>query len=123
ADGDPIRAVIRGSAVNNDGQTGGSLVAPGVSGQIEMLRAAYRSAGINPGDVGYIEAHGTGTRVGDPIELKALGAVLSEGRAPNTPCWIGSLKTNIGHTEAASGMAGLIKAALALEHGEIPASL
>lgn len=123
ADGDPIRAVIRGSAVNNDGQTGGSLVAPGVSGQIEMLRAAYRSAGINPGDVGYIEAHGTGTRVGDPIELKALGAVLSKGRAPNTPCWIGSVKTNIGHTEAASGMAGLIKAALALEHGEIPASL
>jgi acyl transferase domain-containing protein/acyl carrier protein len=123
ADGDPIRAIIRGSAVNNDGQASGSLMAPGVDGQIEMLREAYRAAEVNPGDVGYIEAHGTGTRVGDPVELEALGAVLSENRPENTPCLVGSVKTNIGHVEGAAGLAGLIKVVLCLEHGEIPASL
>ncbi len=123
ADGDPIRAVIRGSSVNNDGKSGKSLVAPGVTGQIEMLRAAYDNAGVRPGDVGYVEAHGTGTRVGDPVELQALGAVLSEGRHTDNPCWIGSIKSNIGHTEAASGIAGIIKAVLCLERGEIPVTL
>ena len=80
-------------------------------------------AGITPGQVDYVEAHGTGTPVGDPVELQALGTVLAEGRAPNKPCLVGSVKTNIGHTEAASGMAGLIKAAMCLKQGIIPASL
>ena len=123
ADGDPIHALVRGSAVNNDGQGSGLLVAPSPVVQEAMLRRAYRTAGVEPGRVGYVEAHGTGTRVGDPVELAALGEVLGEGRAPGRPCLIGSVKTNIGHTEAASGIAGLIKAVLCLEHRTIPPSL
>ena len=124
ADGDRIYAVIRGSAVNNDGRSSGS------HGHAEPRRpggdaahAPTRDAGVDPGAVGYVEAHGTGTRAGDPVELGALGAVLGEGRAPGAPCLVGSVKTNIGHTEGAAGVAGLIKAALALQHGAIPASL
>ncbi len=123
ADQDPIYAVIRGSAVNNDGRSSELLVAPGIDSQATMLREAYRNAGVAPADVGYIEAHGTGTPVGDPVELQAIGRVISEGRSENHPCLIGSVKTNIGHTEAASGVAGLIKAALCLKHKTIPASL
>lgn len=123
ADGDRIYAVIRGSAVNNDGSGGGSLGTPSRSGQEELLRSAYRAAGCSAAKVGYVEAHGTGTRAGDPIELGALGAVLSEGRAPGTKALVGSIKSNIGHTEGAAGVAGLIKTALALHHGRIPASL
>ena len=123
ADGDPIHALVRGSAVNNDGQGSGLLVAPSPVVQAAMLRQAYRTAGVEPGRVGYVEAHGTGTRVGDPVELAALGEVLGEGRAPGRPCRTGSVKTNIGHTEAASGIAGLIKAVLCLEHRTIPPSL
>ncbi|HEU5382597.1 MAG TPA: type I polyketide synthase [Ktedonobacteraceae bacterium] len=118
-----IYAVIEGSAVNNDGQGSGSLVAPSLDGQIALLREAYRVAGISPGQVQYVEAHGTGTRAGDHVELKALGAVLSEGREPQKLCRVGSIKTNLGHTEAASGLAGLIKVALCLKHRAIPASL
>ena len=123
ADRDPIRAVIRGSAVNNDGQGSGLLVAPSPTVQAAMLRRAYQAAGVEPGRVGYVEAHGTGTRVGDPVELAALGEVLGEGRAPGRPCLTGSIKTNIGHTEAASGIAGLIKTVLCLEHRLVPPSL
>jgi phthiocerol/phenolphthiocerol synthesis type-I polyketide synthase C len=123
ADGDSIYAVIRGSAVNNDGGSGGSLVAPGVEGQVRTLREAYQRAQVPPGQVQYIEAHGTGTRVGDMIEFQALGQVLSEGRVQEQPCLVGSVKTNIGHTEAASGVAGLIKVALALRHQLIPPDL
>ena len=123
ADGDPIHALIRGSAVNHDGQGSGLLVAPSPVAQEAMLRQAYRTAGVEPGRVGYVEAHGTGTRVGDPVELAALGEVLGEGRAPGRPCLTGSVKTNIGHTEAASGIAGLIKTVLCLEHRTIPPSL
>jgi acyl transferase domain-containing protein len=123
ADGDPIYAVIRGSSVNNNGKSSGFLVRPAQHGHEQMLRQAYRSAGVAPGDVQYIEAHGTGTRTGDPIELRALGGVLGDGRPADRPCLIGSVKTNIGHTEATAGLAGLIKTALALKHGEIPASL
>ena len=123
ADGDPIHAVILGSAVNNDGHTGGSLGTPGRAGQEDLLRAAYRRAGIAPTAVQYVEAHGTGTRAGDPVELAALGAVLGRGRAGARPCFVGSVKTNIGHTEGAAGIAGLIKVALGLEHRVIPASL
>ena len=123
ADRDPIHALIRGSAVNNDGHGSQALVAPSPIVQAAMLRQAYRAAGVAPGRVGYVEAHGTGTRVGDPVELEALGQVLAEGRASASPCRVGSVKTNIGHTEAASGIAGLIKAVYCLKHRLIPPSL
>ncbi len=123
ADGDRIYAVIRGSAVNNDGRSSGVLGRPSQVGHEEMLRSAYRDAAVSAAQVGYVEAHGTGTRAGDPVEVCALGAVLAPGRAHGERCWIGSVKTNIGHTEGAAGIAGLIKAALALHHGAIPASL
>ncbi len=123
ADGDPVHALIRGSAVNNDGRASASLVAPSPETQAMMLREAYANAGVDPRLVRYIEAHGTGTRVGDPVELKALGLILGENRPDDEPCYVGSVKTNIGHTEAASGIAGLIKAVLCLKHQMIPRSL
>jgi phthiocerol/phenolphthiocerol synthesis type-I polyketide synthase C len=122
ADGDPVYAVIRGTAVNQDGHTNG-LTAPNRHAQEAVLREAYRRAGVVPGAIQYVEAHGTGTALGDPIEASALGAVLGEGRPEGERCAIGSLKTNIGHLEAAAGIAGLIKMALALKHGELPPSL
>ncbi len=122
ADGDAIYAVIRGSAVNQDGRSNG-LMAPNPLAQEAVLREAYRRAGVSPGDVQYVEAHGTGTLLGDPIEARALGRVLADGRPPGRLCAIGSVKTNIGHCEAAAGVAGLIKVALALRHAEIPANL
>ncbi len=123
ADGDRIHALIMGSATNNDGRGSGLLVAPSKAGQISMLKDAYRNAGIHPSQVSYIEAHGTGTPAGDPVELEALGEVLREGRPTQQRCAVGSVKTNIGHTEAAAGMAGLIKTVLCLKHKAIPASL
>ena len=119
ADGDPIYAVIRGSAVNQDGRSNG-LMAPNPLAQEAVLREAYRRAGVSPGDVQYVEAHGTGTLLGDPIEVKALGAVLGIDRPTRSFCALGSVKTNIGHLEAAAGVAGLIKVALALKYREIP---
>ncbi|WBC14939.1 type I polyketide synthase [Micromonospora sp. WMMA1998] len=121
ADGDPIYAVIRGSAVTQDGHTNGITVPNGEAQQAAM-RAAYQRAGIAPRDIQYIEAHGTGTPVGDPIEVRAIGSVLSTGRG-DQPCLVGSVKTNIGHLEAAAGVAGLIKASLAIRHGQIPPHL
>ena len=123
ADHDPIYAVIRGTAVNNDGRSGGLLMTPSRAGQEAVLREAYKNSGISPGQVQYVEAHGTGTSVGDPIEAMALGTVLKTDRPADQPCRIGSVKTNIGHAEGAAGIAGLIKAALALKHRAIPASL
>lgn len=123
ADGDRIYAVIRGSAVNNDGRSGGLLMAPSRLGQEGALREAYRNAGVSPSRVQYVEAHGTGTSVGDPIELEALGAVVGADRPEDRPCFVGSMKTNIGHTEGAAGVAGLIKVALSLWHRAIPANL
>jgi len=123
ADGDPVYAVICGSAVTNDGRSSGFLATPGQAGQEEMLRRAYARAGVDPRMVQYVEAHGTGTSAGDPVELGALGAVLGAGRSPEQPCLVGSLKTNLGHTEGAAGVAGMIKVALALAHHQIPASL
>jgi phthiocerol/phenolphthiocerol synthesis type-I polyketide synthase B len=120
---DRIYAVIRGSAINNDGRTSGSMGTPSRSGQEELLRAAYDDAAVTPGRVAYVEAHGTGTRVGDPVELAALGAVLGQDRAPGSRVYVGSVKTNIGHTEGAAGVAGLIKATLALHFGSIPPSI
>jgi amino acid adenylation domain-containing protein len=122
ADGDPIYAVIKGGAVNQDGRTNG-LTAPSGKAQEAVIRSAYRHAGVSPALVDYVEAHGTGTPLGDPIELAALGAVLGEGRDAGRKCALGSVKTNIGHLEAAAGVAGLIKAALALSHRKIPPSL
>lgn len=122
-DGDRIYAVIRGSAANNDGASGGLLMTPSRLGQERLLRAAYRTAGIAPAQVQYVEAHGTGTAIGDPIELGAISNVLGAKRALENPLWVGSAKTNIGHTEAAAGVAGLIKTALALQRRKIPASL
>ncbi|XXX73809.1 acyltransferase domain-containing protein [Sorangium sp. So ce134] len=121
-DGDPIYGVIRGSAVNNDGASNG-LTAPNPAAQEALLRAAYARAGVDPAAVHYVEAHGTGTLLGDPIEAKALGAVLGAGRPAERPLLLGSVKTNIGHLEAAAGVAGLIKAALCLKHRELPPSL
>ena len=123
AEGDSIYAIIRGSAVNNDGRSGGYMTTPAREGQEELLRLAYSDAGISPGQVRYVEAHGTGTLAGDPIEIGALGSVLSSDRSPGCFCYIGSVKTNFGHTEGAAGIAGLIKTALVLKHRAIPASL
>jgi acyl transferase domain-containing protein/acyl carrier protein len=123
ADGDRIHAVILGSAVNQDGRTNG-LAAPNRDAQEAVVREALRSAGLGPQAIQYVEAHGTGTLLGDPIEAKALGAVLASARrSADDMWWIGSVKTNIGHLEAAAGMAGLIKVALALTHHEIPPHL
>ncbi|TJZ49605.1 SDR family oxidoreductase [Streptomyces piniterrae] len=122
ADGDRVHCLIRGSAVNNDGASNG-LTAPNPAAQEAMLRAAYARAGVDVHDVQYVEAHGTGTRLGDPIEAHALGTVLGTGRPGQAPLLIGSAKTNIGHLEAAAGIAGLIKVALAMRHRAIPATL
>jgi acyl transferase domain-containing protein/acyl carrier protein len=122
ADGDRVYALVLGSDANNDGHQG-FFVTPSGVGQEALLRAAYQNSGVNPAQVCYLEAHGTGTAVGDPVEIQALGAVLGPGRPADRPCAIGSVKTNIGHTEAAAGVAGLIKAALSLHHGFIPPSL
>ena len=120
ADGDRVHAVICGSGVNSDGRTSG-ISLPAEQGQIELLRAVYDRAGVAADSVAYVEAHGTGTRAGDPVEASALGKVL--GHARTRPLPIGSVKTNIGHTEPVSGLAGLLKAMLALEHDEAPSSL
>jgi acyl transferase domain-containing protein len=122
ADGDPIYAVIRGSAINQDGRTNG-LMAPNRHSQEAVLADSYRRANLSPGAVQYVEAHGTGTLLGDQIEASALGKILAEGRAPDSKCLVGSVKTNIGHLEAAAGVAGLIKVALALRHRTIPPNL
>ncbi|MGP3913684.1 type I polyketide synthase [Nonomuraea sp. 10N515B] len=123
ADGDRPYAVILGSAATHDGRTGGSMVAPGLEGHETMLRSAYADAGVSPGDVDYVEAHGPGTHVGDPTELAALDVVMREGRDPGQRCLVGSVKSNIGHTEFVSGLAGLLKTALALRHRTIPPTL
>ncbi len=121
-DGDPIYAVILGSAVNQDGRSNG-LSAPNPDAQEEVVRTAYAQAGVSPGRVQYVEAHGTGTKIGDPLELKALGAALREQRSGEDICKVGSVKTNVGHSETAAGITGLIKVALALKHQQIPPSL
>ncbi|MEU8872215.1 SDR family NAD(P)-dependent oxidoreductase [Streptomyces javensis] len=121
-DGNRVLAVIRGTAVNQDGASSG-LTAPSGSAQELMLRDALADAGIEGSEVSYLEAHGTGTAVGDPIELGASWRVLGPGRRPGEPLHVGSVKSNIGHCESAAGVAGVIKTVLALRHGRIPANL
>jgi len=122
ADGDPIVALIHGSAVNSDGRSNG-MVAPNLRAQVACVRAAFAQAGIDPAATQYVEAHGTGTRQGDPIELRALGTVFGEGRPEGDTCRVGSVKTNLGHSETAAGITGLIKAALCVKHRQLPPSL
>jgi len=124
ADGDVIHAVIRGSAVNNDGARKVGYVAPAVDGQAEVIERALAVAGVSPGTIGYIETHGTATPLGDPIEVAALAQVYGrEEEDASRPCALGSVKSNIGHTDAAAGVAGLIKTVMALKDGTLPASL
>jgi acyl transferase domain-containing protein/acyl carrier protein len=122
AAGDRVLAIIRGSAANQDGPSGG-LTVPNPHAQSQLVHEALTRAGISPHAVRYVEAHGTGTPLGDPIEVRALGKALCEGRPRHAPLLIGSVKTQIGHAESAAGIAGLIKTALALYHGQIPPHL
>ncbi len=121
-DGDEVLAVIVGSAVHQDGKTNG-IMAPSDGAQAHLFRRACAQARIAPSAVSFVEAHGTGTRLGDPVEARALAAVYGKGRSPDRPLLVGSVKPNIGHLEAAAGVAGVIKTVLALRHGEIPPTL
>ncbi|MFJ2264538.1 type I polyketide synthase [Streptomyces sp. NPDC087844] len=121
-DGDPVYCVIEASAVNNDGATDG-LTVPSAEAQEAVVRLAHRRAGISPAEVQYVELHGTGTPVGDPVEAAALGAALGAARRDDDPLLVGSAKTNIGHLEGASGAVGLLKTVLSMAHGLIPPSL
>ena len=122
-DGDHVYAVIKGSAINNDGHQKVGYTAPSVEGQAEAISEALAYAGVGAGDLGYVEAHGTGTPLGDPIEVSALTRAFRRATDARGYCAIGSVKTNIGHLDTAAGIAGLLKATLALHHEEIPASL
>jgi acyl transferase domain-containing protein/acyl carrier protein len=123
ADGDTIHAVIKGSAINNDGSLKVSYTAPSIEGQAKVIRAAQAMAGIQPDTISYIEAHGTGTVLGDPIEIAALTKVFRTSTQKQGFCAVGSVKTNIGHLDVAAGIASLIKTVLALKHQQIPPSL
>jgi myxalamid-type polyketide synthase MxaC len=122
SDGDMILAVIRGSAINQDGHTNG-ITAPNGLAQRRVIDSALANAGVSPASIGFVEAHGTGTSLGDPIEIEALAATVGRPVDGAPPCFVGSVKTNIGHLEGAAGIAGLIKAALVLRHGETPPNL
>jgi acyl transferase domain-containing protein len=121
-DGDPIRAIIRESGINQDGKTE-TITTPSGEAQEALIRDCYRRAGLDPAQTTYFEAHGTGTPTGDPIEVAAIASVFKDTRKGEQPLRIGSVKTNIGHTETASGVAAIIKVALALEKGQIPPSI
>ena len=123
SDGDTIHAVIRGSAVNNDGSGRAGFTAPSVEGQDAVITRAQAVAGVSPETIGYVECHGTGTVLGDPIEVEALTRVFRRATDQRQYCAIGSVKTNVGHLDAAAGVTGFIKAVLAVKHGQIPASL
>ncbi|WP_051023290.1 type I polyketide synthase [Nocardia pneumoniae] len=122
ADGDRVLAVLRGSAVNSDGRSAG-LTAPNPLAQRDMLRQAFADARVNPGEIGYVETHGTGTALGDPVEIEALTEVFGEVDPGSGDCVLGAVKTNLGHLEAAAGIAGLIKTVLVVQNAEIPRNL
>ncbi|QKV80968.1 type I polyketide synthase [Amycolatopsis sp. Hca4] len=122
-DGDHIRAVVLGNAINNDGATKVGFSAPSVAGQTEAIAQAVGMAGVNPRTIGYVEAHGTGTALGDPIEITSLSTVYGHGVADTGWCAIGSVKSNIGHLSQAAGVVALIKTVLAMEHGLIPPTI
>jgi acyl transferase domain-containing protein/NADPH:quinone reductase-like Zn-dependent oxidoreductase/acyl carrier protein/SAM-dependent methyltransferase/GNAT superfamily N-acetyltransferase len=122
SDGDNVLTVIRGNAINQDGASNGLTVPNGLA-QEALLRKALAAGGMTPGEISYVEAHGTGTSLGDPIEMKALETIYGPGRTQDNPLIVGSVKTNIGHTEAVSGIAGLMKVVLSLQHGYIPPHL
>lgn len=115
-DGDHIRALIAGSGMNQDGRTNG-ITMPNGDAQVSLMKSVYKKHGLDPRDTGYIEAHGTGTKVGDPIEATALHEVFGEGRSSKQPLFVGSVKSNIGHLEGASGVVSIIKTAMMLEKG------
>ena len=121
-DRDNILGLIRGSAVNQDGRTAG-IAAPNASAQQAVIREALEQAGVAPRELTYLEAHGTGTSIGDPIEVEAIKGVLGKAGPQENPCLMGSVKANIGHLENASGMASLAKVLLCLQHDEIPGQL
>lgn len=123
ADGDHVIAIIKGSAINNDGAAKVGYTAPRIEGQAKVIKAAHLAAGVTPDSISYIEAHGTGTPLGDPIEVAALTQAFQASAARTGSCALGSVKTNIGHLDAAAGIAGLIKTLLALSHRQIPPSL
>jgi phthiocerol/phenolphthiocerol synthesis type-I polyketide synthase E len=123
ADGDTIHAVIKGSATNNDGATKVGFTATSVDGQMDVIALAQAVANVEPDTIGYIEAHGTATPLGDPIEVAALTQIFRESTARTNFCALGSVKTNIGHLDTAAGVAGVLKTVLALKHGQIPPSL
>jgi acyl transferase domain-containing protein len=123
ADRRPIYAVIRGAAINNDGGASASYVAPHEEGQARVIEAAQRIGGIDPRSVSYVECHGTATRMGDPLEIRALTRAFGNHTRDTGFCGVGSLKTNLGHMSTAAGVGGVIKAALALHHRTLPASL
>jgi acyl transferase domain-containing protein len=123
AAGDHIYAVIKATAINNDGHRGIGFTAPSVAGQAEVISEAMAFAGVTGDDIGYVEAHGTGTPLGDPIEIAALTRAYRTGSARTADCPIGTVKSNVGHLDTAAGIAGLIKVALMLHHGEIPPTL
>src|SRR5690606_30058246 len=121
-DGDRIYALIDGTGVNQDGQTNGITV-PNQDSQVKLMKQVYEKSGVDVRDIHYIEAHGTGTTVGDPLEFGAINEVMSEKRNQEDKLFIGSVKSNIGHLEAGAGVAGLIKAALCLYKNKVPANL
>ncbi|HEX2687196.1 MAG TPA: beta-ketoacyl synthase N-terminal-like domain-containing protein [Kofleriaceae bacterium] len=122
-DGNHIHAVVAGSAINNDGHRKVGYTAPSVEGQCNAISEALEVAGVSPRDVGYVEAHGTATRIGDPLEVAALSKAFRARTSDRQYCALGAIKSNIGHVDAAAGIAGFVKAVLAVEHGVIPATL
>ena len=123
ADGDTIHAVIRGSAINNDGSNKAGYTAPSFEGQAAAVSRAIDVSGVDPASIGFVEAHGTGTEVGDPIEVGALTEAYRRHTDKKTYCALGSVKTNFGHLDRAAGVSSLVKATLAVKHGQVPPTL